>query len=47
MTVMASPAGRVRAVRGVDLGILSASMYKLGARNRREAVDLAAGKGWL
>jgi hypothetical protein len=47
MTVMASPAGRVRAVRGVDLGILSASLRKLGARNRPEAVDLATETGWL
>jgi len=47
MTVMASPAGSVRAVRGVDLGILSASLRKLGARNRSEAADLATEKGWL
>jgi DNA-binding NarL/FixJ family response regulator len=26
---------------------LSAAMRKLGARNRREAVDVATEKGWL
>jgi two-component system response regulator DesR len=32
---------------GTVRNYLSASMRKLGARNRREAVDLATGKGWL
>jgi two-component system, NarL family, response regulator DesR len=32
---------------GTVRNYLSASMRKLGARNRREAVDLATEKGWL
>jgi two-component system, NarL family, response regulator DesR len=40
-------AGRLHLSQGTVRNHLSASMHKLGARNRTEAVEIAQAKGWL